>query len=119
MHNSCAAGSQIAYISPPVSALYGASDFQNAAPAWIEAQQGVARGLLRDASRRVKDSNVEVETMSRIGSTAEELAELAAAPEVTMVVVGHRGRNLASRLLIGSVADRLVQISTKPVLVIR
>jgi nucleotide-binding universal stress UspA family protein len=36
-----------------------------------------------------------------------------------MVVVGHRGRNAVARALLGSVADRLVQISPKPVLVVR
>ncbi len=53
------------------------------------------------------------------GSPAEVLAALSAQPEVDMVVIGHRGRGMLSRLLIGSVADRLVQISPKPVLVVR
>ena len=34
-------------------------------------------------------------------------------------VVGHRGRNAVARALLGSVADRLVQICPKPVLVVR
>ena len=56
-------------------------------------------------------------TVSILGAPAETLAELSRSDEVTMTVVGHRGRNMASRILLGSVADRLVQISPKPVLV--
>ena len=114
-----AAGLQVVHVSPPVTSLFGAADYQLAAPAWIETQETFSRGLLREAVARVKDFGVEVEPINRIGTPAEVIAELAQSAEVTMAVVGHRGRNLASRLLVGSVADRLVQISPKPVLVIR
>ena len=36
-----------------------------------------------------------------------------------VVVVGRRGRSAVKRLLLGSVADRLVQICTKPGTVVR
>ena len=113
------AGLRIAYVSPPITSLFTAPEFEHAAPAWVEAQEKLAKGLLREAVERVKEGGVEVEAVNKIGPTAEALAELAQAADVTMAVVGHRGRNLAARLLIGSVADRLVQISPKPVLVIR
>ena len=110
---------QVVHVSPPVTSLFGAADYQLAAPVWIETQETFTKGLLREAVARVKDFGVEVEPVSRIGAPAEVIAELAQSAEVTMAVVGHRGRNLASRLLVGSVADRLVQISPKPVLVVR
>ena len=109
---------QVAYISPPVSA-FEAMDYQVGGTGWVEVQENFAQGLLREAVSRVKDCGVEVSVVSRVGLPAETLAQLAGAPDVTMAVVGHRGRNLATRLLVGSVADRLVQISPKPVLVIR
>ena len=109
---------QIAHVtSPPISPL-AAEDYLPPASR-VEAQEVYAQGLLREAVTRVKDAGVEVTTESKVGSPAETLAELAQAEEVTMVVVGHRGRNLAARLFVGSVADRLVQISPKPVLVVR
>ena len=109
---------QIAHVSPPVSPLM-AADYQIAGAGWVEAEQKFAQQLLREAVARVKDAGAEVQTVSLIGLPAETLSELAQSPEVTMTVVGHRGRNLAARLLVGSVADRLVQISPKPVLVVR
>ena len=39
--------------------------------------------------------------------------------EIWLVVVGHRGRGSVERVLLGSVADRLTQLSSKPVLVVR
>ena len=39
--------------------------------------------------------------------------------DVEMVVVGHRGRGAIKRMLLGSVADRLVQICPKPGLIVR
>jgi nucleotide-binding universal stress UspA family protein len=62
---------------------------------------------------------LDVETLVPNGNPAAALAGLACAVEVDMVVVGHRGRNAVARALLGSVADRLVQISPKPVLVVR
>jgi len=53
------------------------------------------------------------------GPAADALATLAASNQVDLVVVGHRGRNAIARVMLGSVADRLVQISTRPVLVFR
>lgn len=50
---------------------------------------------------------------------AETLARVAGEDDqVELVVVGHRDRSQLSRLLAGSVADRLVQICQKPVMVV-
>ena len=110
---------QIAHISPPIAALLAADDYPATTADWRTGQETYAKGLLREAVSRVKDAGLEVEPVSKFGAPAEELAELAKDSEVTMTVVGHRGRNLAARLFVGSVADRLVQISPKPVLVVR
>ena len=108
---------QIAHVSLPMSPVVADAYLPTAG--WVEAQEAYAQVLLREAVARVRDAGLEFEPVSKLGSPAETLADLARAEEVTMVVVGHRGRNLAARLLVGSVADRLVQISPKPVLVVR
>ena len=53
------------------------------------------------------------------GPPAERIAELAETDGYDLVVVGSRGRNAVARLFLGSVADRLVHICKKPVLVSR
>ena len=74
--------------------------------------------LLADARTALGEPGVEVDTLVLFGQPAEQLATAAAAPDVGLVVVGSRGRGAVRRLMVGSVSDRLVHISTKPVLVV-
>ena len=117
---STSAGLQLVHVTPEALLMpIGDATLAPAATEWAEAQEQYAKGLLREASARVKSKALEVDAVVRTGAPAEALADLANKADVTMIVVGHRGRNLAARLLVGSVADRLVQISPRPVLVVR
>ena len=53
------------------------------------------------------------------GPVAESIAALAEGEGYDLVVVGSRGRHAVARLFLGSVADRLIHICQKPVLVVR
>ena len=53
------------------------------------------------------------------GSPGEALAELAESGHYDLVVVGSKGRGAVSRMLVGSITDRLVHICKRPVLVVR
>jgi nucleotide-binding universal stress UspA family protein len=76
--------------------------------------------LLKEVRTRVDRPDTEARsTLVESARPAEALAELAKEPDIDLVVVGHRGRSAVTRALLGSVADRLVQISPKPVLVVR
>ncbi|MBS2025398.1 MAG: universal stress protein [Deltaproteobacteria bacterium] len=110
---------EIAHVIRPITPALGVGDLTSAAVTWMMEEEDYSRQLLREAVARVKEFGVEVNTRSLVGSAAEELAELARPDEVTMAVVGHRGRNLAARLFLGSVADRLAQICSKAVLIVR
>lgn len=78
-----------------------------------------APALLAQAERDCRAAGVPAETSSGQGPIAETLAAMAAREDVEMVIVGHRGRGAVRRALLGSVADKLVQISPRPVLVVR
>jgi len=65
-----------------------------------------------------KLGNPKVRTLVKIGPPAETIAEVAEAEEVDMVAVGSTGKGAVKRLLVGSTADRLVHICTRPVLVV-
>ena len=63
--------------------------------------------------------NPKLETIELQGPVAESIAALADEKGFDLVIVGSRGRNAVARLFLGSVADRLVHICQKPVLVVR
>ena len=78
-----------------------------------------AAALLHDVELRCAREGLVVDSATHTGPTAETLADAADAGKFDLIVVGHRGRGGVRRTLLGSVADRLVQISHKPVLVVR
>jgi nucleotide-binding universal stress UspA family protein len=83
----------------------------------VEREQRVhADKLVAETLARLGEPGVQVETAVLSGSPAETLAEAAA--DVDLVVLGSRGRGAVARVLLGSVSDRLVHISPKPVLVV-
>jgi nucleotide-binding universal stress UspA family protein len=81
-----------------------------------EEHRTYAEGLLADEVAKLSAPGLTVETQILFGSPAEAIAE--AAQEGDMVVVGSRGRGAVARVLLGSVSDRLVHISQRPVLVV-
>ena len=82
-------------------------------------EQSYAAGLLHEAKLRCSSAGVTAETETLTGHVAETLADLAASDGYDLIVVGHRGRGGVTRVLLGSVADRLLQISPRPVLIAR
>jgi len=81
-----------------------------------EAERRRGEQVLADTVAKLGDP--EVLRLVKVGAPAETLAELAEAEEVEMVVVGSTGKGAVKRLLVGSTADRLVHICTRPVLVV-
>lgn len=79
----------------------------------------IARGkeVLQQAVKELGASNAT--PLELEGPVAERLSETAEQDGFDLVVVGSRGRNAVARMLLGSVADRLVHICKKPVLVAR
>ena len=110
-------GLQLAYVLPAIlePTLGGAATLS----AWQTEQTDHARIMLQEMSQSVPHPHTPVETSLLEGSAAHRLAETAQHPDIWLVVVGHHGRGAVQRMLLGSVAGRLTQISPKPVLVVR
>ncbi len=81
---------------------------------------------LSDAQRAVIEktvealdlSDIEYETFEEVGDPANQLAAFAESHDVDLLVIGQRGAGVVERLMVGSVADRLVHISRTPIMVI-
>jgi nucleotide-binding universal stress UspA family protein len=108
----------IASAVPPPIPVEGALELIVQEQEWERKEREQANELVKGVAASIGEG-VKVETLVVSGAPAIALADLAQSGEVELVVVGHRGRNAVARALLGSVADRLVQISPKPVLVVR
>jgi nucleotide-binding universal stress UspA family protein len=74
--------------------------------------------LLETAVSNLDEPGLEITTSVLYGSPAEAIAEEGAANDIGMIVVGSRGHGAVARMFLGSVSDRLMHISPKPVLVV-
>ena len=80
----------------------------------MQAAQKVLDGL----AQRTALTGLGVDTAVLTGTVADTLADAARAEQVDFVVVGHRYRGIAASAPLSAVAERLVQISPKPLLVL-
>lgn len=74
-----------------------------------------------EAVRRVKDlaQDLDVETFVIGGRPAREITRFAVEKKVDLLVIGTQGKSGIERLLLGSVADKVIRTADCPVLVIR
>ncbi len=109
---------ELAYVLPPV--LLAPGLYAEAIAKVEEGSREVAAQALDEAKKLATSEGVtDVDTAMLNGAPAEALADLVQAERFWGVVIGAKGHSAISRVLLGSVADRLVHISSKPVLVVR
>jgi nucleotide-binding universal stress UspA family protein len=118
----------VAWVAPRLEAM-GIRDFPPAVRDWNRENEERGLLLLREVVdtelHPFGDPDVEGEPLAKVlpevellrGSPADELARRAGRDDIDLVVVGSRGKGAALRLLLGSVTDRLLRLSAKPVLV--
>ncbi len=107
----------LAYVTTPLpfSASLDESNIAN-----IRVHQGEwAERVLQEAVEKAREAGVEAVKAFLAGSAAEAIADHASAKDFDLVVVASRGRGAVSRMLLGSVSDRLAHICKKAVLVVR
>jgi nucleotide-binding universal stress UspA family protein len=80
---------------------------------------GKQRAYLAEAKELLAKAGVEAATILKAGNPSEEILDLAEAGGFDIIVVGNRGVGGAIRFLMGSVSERVVRHSSKPVLVVR
>jgi nucleotide-binding universal stress UspA family protein len=79
-----------------------------------------AQDYVQDVAERLRESGVKASGVAVIGGgVAETLLDLARPEHTSLVAVATHGRGGLRRLVIGSVADKLVRAAEVPVLVVR
>lgn len=84
-----------------------------------EANTRQADEILSKAKAAAAQEGVSATGIRLSDGTADAVAELAKADRVYAVVVGARGHGVLARAMLGSFADRLVHVCTKPLFIVR
>lgn len=83
-----------------------------------ETVKRAADDLLSDAADAARDADADAETVRVFGQPVSEILTYVEENDVDQVVMGSRGRTGLDRLLLGSVAERVVRRSPVPVTVV-
>jgi nucleotide-binding universal stress UspA family protein len=101
--------------------VFGAGQFPGV---YIEATRELARNTIEHARKTAQAAGIEPEIQSPEIVTSgyhvgDKIAELARDWKADLLVVGTHGRRGVSRLLLGSVAERIVRMAPCPLLLVR
>ena len=99
------------------------TEFPNPTEIW-DAMTKAGKEILRKAAAAANEAGIAVESgLIEIDTLGQRIPEVIAADadawSAELVVIGTHGRRGLSRLLMGSVAEGVVRVATKPVLLIR
>jgi nucleotide-binding universal stress UspA family protein len=105
-----------------VEAGYGAS-MESTLPSyweeWYETATAEAEELFTDAQATADEYGVDLRTETFVGQPARTIVEFAEDEGVDHLVMGSHGRTGLSRIIVGSVAEKVVRRAPCPVTVVR
>ncbi|WP_331236146.1 universal stress protein [Natronorarus salvus] len=90
-----------------------------AAESLYEAKKEDAMELFEEAQNAADEYNVSLETVLETGQPAEEIIRYAKANDIDHIVIGSHGRSGLSRILLGSVAERVLRNAPVSVMIAR
>lgn len=87
-------------------------------PEILAQAEEAARRQLDDLVSVIKLPDDRTVTKAVVGRPVDQILAYVAAEQIDLVVLGTHGRGLVGHLLLGSVAERIVRLSTVPVLTV-
>jgi nucleotide-binding universal stress UspA family protein len=110
----------VLYVIDPMDAVYEAEwKGLPAARTWHERARELADAACASASDRAAARGIDVETAVAVGRPSRAILRYVTDHDHDLVVMGSHGREGASRLVLGSVAERVLRRSPVPVTVVR
>lgn len=107
----------VTVVRPP-EGWWGVVGSPPSAGSLVDAMADAQRHAIDTTMEAIDASDLEVVTAEELGDPASMLIQYCANHDADLLVIGKRGAGLAERLLVGSVADRVVHRCDLPVLVI-
>jgi nucleotide-binding universal stress UspA family protein len=84
-----------------------------------DAVETAARMRFDDLLARAKAANVQASDLLRQGRAADEIANAAASEFADVIIMGTHGRTGLRRIMLGSIAERVVATAPCPVITVR
>jgi nucleotide-binding universal stress UspA family protein len=78
-----------------------------------------ATGAVRSLEAAATEQGISVDTMIPMGRPEEGIVKAAEFKQASLIIVGSHGRTGLKRLLMGSVAERVIGLASCPVLVVK
>lgn len=88
------------------------------ADGWFDAEQAAAKERFQEAEKKIPSDRA-LETAVRVGRPSRVIVEFAEETGIDAIVIGSHGRSGISRILLGSVAEKVLRRSPVPVTVVR
>ena len=95
------------------------AEFYAEAPQVVDDMIHKAQGYVEEVKKQAEASGVKAETFVKEGEAYQAIIEIAKARDVNIIVMGSHGRTGLKRLLMGSVAEKVIGYAPCPVLVTR
>lgn len=83
----------------------------------VDELMAAARGILDEVRQRGAEAEIGIDTMVKEGEPHQAITDLAAEMAADLIVMGSHGRKGLTRLLMGSVTERVIGFARCPVLV--
>jgi nucleotide-binding universal stress UspA family protein len=84
---------------------------------WIEGHENIQQELLEE-KQKFRELGFEVETILKAGNPAATINAHAEETQADLVIIGAKGRRATLGILLGGVAQQVVEYSSRPVLVV-
>ncbi len=85
----------------------------------VEFMRNEGNGVLENLKKQAEDMGVKIKVMKKEGIPADEIIEAAKEEDVDLIVIGTLGRSALEKLLLGSVAEKVIRHAPCPVFVVR
>ena len=85
----------------------------------VEFLRNEGEDVLGRLKKQAEEMGVRIRTMKKEGIPADEILNTAEEEDVDLIVIGTLGRSALEKLLLGSVAEKVIRHAPCPVLVVR